>query len=135
MSFNSSHLIVFSIFILAVAFLLNSKGQDQMATLLQFGKSLFSARHTNINDPASTPSFYERQFTDIKGQPLNMTELRGKVLLLVNTASECGYTPQLHTLQELHEKYKDRGFSVLVRFLFSLLLYQFIELKRFSLFF
>ena len=44
-----------------------------------------------------------------------MDELRGKVLLLVNTASECGYTPQLHTLQELHDKYKDRGFAVVVR--------------------
>ena len=85
-----------------------------MATLFQFGKSLFSARHTNINDPASTPSFYERQFTDIKGQPLDMAPLRGKVVLLVNTASECGYTPQLHTLQELQTKYQDRGFTVLV---------------------
>ena len=86
-----------------------------MASLLQFGKSLFSARQTNVKDPASTPSFFDRQFTNIKGQPLNMDELRGKVLLLVNTASECGYTPQLHTLQELHDKYKERGFAVVVR--------------------
>ncbi len=85
-----------------------------MASLLQFGKSLFSARQTHIADPASRPSFYERQFTDIKGQPLDMEQLRGKVILLVNTASECGYTPQLHTLQELQDKYKDKGFTVLV---------------------
>ena len=91
-----------------------------MASSLQFGKSLFSARHTDISDPASRPSFYERQFTDIKGQPLDMNQLRGKVVLLVNTASECTYTPQLYRLQELHDKYKDRGFTVLVRCLFLL---------------
>lgn len=85
-----------------------------MASLFQFGKSLFTARQTNVNNPASTPSFFERQFTDIKGEPLKMDEIRGNVILLVNTASQCGYTPQLHTLQELHDKYKDRGFSVLV---------------------
>ncbi|CAF1542327.1 unnamed protein product [Adineta ricciae] len=84
-----------------------------MASILQFGKSLFSARHTSIADAASRPSFYDRQFTDIKGQPLNMDQLRNKVILLVNTASECGYTPQLYTLQELQDKYKDRGFTVL----------------------
>ena len=86
-----------------------------MASLLQFGKSLFSARQTNVNNPSATPSFFERSVTNIQGQPLNMDDLRGKVLLLVNTASQCGYTPQLHTLQELHDKYKDRGFSVVVR--------------------
>jgi hypothetical protein len=93
---------------------LNSKGREHMSTILQFGKSLFSARQTQINDAASKPSFYDRQFTDIKGQPLDMEQLRGKVVLLVNTASECGYTPQLLTLQELQNKYQDRGFSVLV---------------------
>lgn len=86
-----------------------------MSTILQFGKSLFSARQTNIGDAASRPSFYERQFTDISGQPLDMDKLRNKVTLLVNTASECGYTPQLYTLQELHDKYKDKGFNVIVR--------------------
>jgi hypothetical protein len=95
-----------------------------MATLLQFGKSLFSARHTNVGDAANRPSFYERQFTDIKGQPLDMNLLRGKVILLVNTASECGYTPQLYALQELQDKYKDRGFTVLVC-MFCFFLYSF----------
>ena len=114
MSFNTRSIVVFSIFCLAAAILLNSKGQEHMATILQFGKSLFSARQTNINDSASRPSFYDRKFTDIKGQPLDMDQLRGKVMLLVNTASECGYTPQLHTLQELNDKYKSRGFTVLV---------------------
>jgi hypothetical protein len=103
MSSNASYITVFTILVLALALFFNSNGNEHMA------------RQTNLNNPASTPSFFDRQFTDIKGQPLNMDELRGKVLLLVNTASECGYTPQLHTLQELHDKYKERGFAVVVR--------------------
>ncbi|CAM2696990.1 unnamed protein product [Rotaria socialis] len=94
MSFKTCKIVVFSIFVLAAAILLNSNGRQHMASLLQFGKSLFSARQTNINDPTNQPSFYDRQFTDIQ-------------------ASECGYTPQLYTLQELHDKYKDKGFTVL----------------------
>lgn len=115
MSFNTRSIIVFSISILALSFVFSSNVQETMASLLQFGKSLFSARQTNVNNPSATPSFFERSVTNIQGQPLNMDDLRGKVLLLVNTASQCGYTPQLHTLQELHDKYKDRGFSVVVR--------------------
>lgn len=121
MPIRTSSVVTISIFFVAAALLLNSTSQQAMATLFQFGKSLFSARRTNINEPANTPSFYERSFTDIKGQPLDMDKLRGKVILLVNTASECGYTPQLHTLQELQTKYQDKGFTVLVClfFLFS----------------
>ncbi|CAF4429787.1 unnamed protein product, partial [Rotaria sp. Silwood2] len=51
--------------------------QKDEKSQVHFGKSLFSARQTHISDPASRPSFYERQFTDIKGQPLDMNELRG----------------------------------------------------------
>jgi hypothetical protein len=120
MSFNINNIVVLSIFFVAAAILLNSKGREHMASILQFGKSLFSARQTSVNDPAAKPSFYERQFTDIKGQPLDMDQLRGKVILLVNTASECGYTPQLYTLQELQTKYLSKGFTVLVCILFFL---------------
>jgi len=111
---QTSNVVALSVFVVAAALLLNSKSRQTMATIFQFGKSLFSARRTNIGQPTTTPSFYERHFTDIKGQPLDMDKLRGKVILLVNTASECGYTPQLYTLQELQTKYQDRGFTVLV---------------------
>lgn len=120
MSLGLNKIVLLSISIVVIALLFNSKGREHMATLLQFGKSLFSARQTTVADATSKPSFYERQFTDIKGQPLDMNQFRGKVTLLVNTASECGYTPQLHTLQELQDKYKDRGFTVLVRIFYSL---------------
>src|ERR1700688_405453 len=47
------------------------------------------------------------------GETVSMESYQGKVLLIVNTASECGFTPQYKGLQELHERYADRGFAVL----------------------
>ena len=51
--------------------------------------------------------------SDIKGRPVELAQYKGKVLLIVNTASQCGFTPQYKGLQELHERYKDRGLMVL----------------------
>jgi glutathione peroxidase len=52
-------------------------------------------------------------FTDIDGKPLPLSAYRGKVVLIVNTASQCGFTPQYAELQQLYETYKDRGLVVL----------------------
>src|SRR5689334_19349703 len=52
-------------------------------------------------------------FTAIEGDPLPLTGFRGKVLLVVNTASFCGYTPQYAALQRLHQRYEARGLVVL----------------------
>lgn len=60
-----------------------------------------------------TPSVYDFEATDIKGQSVPLSQYRGKVLLIVNTASACGFTPQYKGLQALHEKYADRGLVVL----------------------
>jgi glutathione peroxidase len=49
----------------------------------------------------------------LDGQPLDMKQFEGRATLVVNVASKCGLTPQYAGLEELHEKYKDRGFSVL----------------------
>jgi glutathione peroxidase len=49
----------------------------------------------------------------IDGKEVDLASLRGRSLLIVNTASECGYTPQYADLQELHRSYEARGFSVL----------------------
>ena len=49
----------------------------------------------------------------IDGSPAPLSAYAGKVVLVVNTASECGYTPQYEGLQDLHEKYAARGFAVL----------------------
>ena len=47
------------------------------------------------------------------GEPQNLSDYRGKVLLIVNTASRCGFTPQYTGLESLHQTYGERGFSVL----------------------
>ncbi len=56
---------------------------------------------------------YDYKVRDIRGQEVSMEEYKGKVLLIVNTASKCGFTKQYAGLQALYEKYKDRGLEIL----------------------
>lgn len=56
---------------------------------------------------------YDFTLLDIDAQPISLDKFRGKVLLVVNTASRCGYTPQYEQLQELYEQYQDKGLEVL----------------------
>lgn len=60
-----------------------------------------------------TMDFHSLQATDINGQAYDLTALQGHKVLVVNTASECGYTPQYQQLQELFAMYKDSGLVVL----------------------
>ena len=53
------------------------------------------------------------EFKTIKGQPAKLCDYAGKVVLVVNTASYCGYTTQYEGLQKLHDQYKDKGLVVL----------------------
>jgi glutathione peroxidase len=58
-------------------------------------------------------SAHEFEFTAIDGAPLKLAQFAGKSVLVVNTASECGLTPQYRGLQALWERYRDRGLVVL----------------------
>ena len=58
-------------------------------------------------------SIYDYTVTARKGATLNLADLKGKVLLIVNTATGCGFTPQYEAIEKLYEKYHDQGFEVL----------------------
>lgn len=57
--------------------------------------------------------FYDYKVKNISGEDVSMSEYKGKVVLIVNTASNCGFTKQYEGLEELYEKYKDQGFVIL----------------------
>ena len=58
-------------------------------------------------------SFYDLSVKTPSGKVLNMADYKGKTVLVVNTATQCGLTPQFAGLEELHQKYKDQGLVIL----------------------
>ena len=58
-------------------------------------------------------SIYDYTVKERKGQTLDMNTMKGKVMLIVNTATGCGFTPQYEALETLYEKYHDQGFEIL----------------------
>jgi glutathione peroxidase len=58
-------------------------------------------------------SLYDLRTETLQGQPADLAAYRGKVTLVVNTASECGYTPQYEGLEKLHREWSGKGFAVL----------------------
>jgi len=55
----------------------------------------------------------DHKLQSLEGEPVDLASFRGKALLIVNVASECGYTPQYAELEQLYQRYKDRGLVVL----------------------
>src|ERR1035438_8049131 len=62
---------------------------------------------------SAASSIHEFTLNSIDGQPVSLAQFKGQVVLIVNVASRCGFTPQYAGLEALYEKYKDRGFVVL----------------------
>jgi len=63
--------------------------------------------------PAKATTIYNFTMPDIDGHKLHLKKYKGKVLLVVNVASKCGFTPQYAALESIYEKYKDQGFVIL----------------------
>ena len=90
--------------------------------LLGLGFIAFPTSNTHANEQRSTAlsrtgvtvaPLYGFRLPDIDGRPVDLKTFKGKVLLIVNTASMCGNTPQYAGLQEMYERYQERGFEVL----------------------
>ncbi len=74
-----------------------------LVLMLCFAATAFAAGATNL---------YDFTMRSIDGQNVSLKSFKGKVVMVVNVASRCGYTPQYAGLEALYEKYKDRGFVI-----------------------
>lgn len=92
---------IFSVFLIVAAF--------GTAIAVFQGKLIESASHAS---PAAT-SIYDFKMKDIDGKDVKLKKYKGNVLLVVNTASKCGYTPQYEGLQTIFDRYRGKGFYVL----------------------
>ena len=68
---------------------------------------------TIISNAQNTKSFYDFKTTTIDGQPFDLSTLKGKKVLVVNTASKCGNTPQYEQLEQLYQKYGGDKFTII----------------------
>lgn len=80
--------------------------------------SLFSCKTNNKNNLTKenmqpTKNIYHFKVKDIQGNEFNFSTLKGKKIMIVNTASECGFTPQYKNLQSLYTKYKNDNFTII----------------------
>src|SRR5262245_41821357 len=77
------------------------------------GARMDPAANDNPEKGKTMKAVYDFEVKDIDGKDVKLGDYRGKVALVVNVASRCGYTPQYEGLQALYTKYKDRGFVIL----------------------
>ena len=80
------------------------------------GVAVFAAKNKLQPSPEldiDATSIYDFKVEDIKGQEFDMASLKGKKVMIVNTASKCGLTPQFEGLQDIYEKYKDDNFVII----------------------
>lgn len=86
--------------------------RNTLITLAILGLSLPLTSAQKESQPPCSP-LLNHTLTDIDQKPQNLCQYQGKVILAVNTASQCGYTPQYKDLQAAYQKYKDQGLVVL----------------------
>lgn len=72
-----------------------------------------SDKSLKTNEGKNMESVHEFSVKDINGKDVSLSDFKGKVLLIVNVASKCGYTRQYSGLQKIYDKYKEQGFEIL----------------------
>ena len=82
-------------------------------SLCAFSSTSHANTELEVSMPSSTPNAYQFSFKSIDGDDLPLSAFSGKVVLIVNTASKCGFTGQYKDLQNLYDTYKDKGLVVL----------------------
>lgn len=82
-------------------------------TIAGIATSTLAAHNTAADSPVHPDSVLGHTLDRINGEPQNLEDFKGKVVLIVNVASRCGYTPQYTALQMIYEKYEQQGFVVL----------------------
>ena len=80
---------------------------------LLFASDFAGAVTPNAPAASDCPAILDHRFSSLQGKPQDLCQYRGKVVLVVNTASYCGYTEQYQGLQALYDKYQKRGLVVL----------------------
>jgi glutathione peroxidase len=84
-----------------------------MAIMIAIMPALAGMAQNQPTGSNKVPAALNFTLNDINGKPVDLSKYQGKVVLMVNVASECGYTPQYASLQELHKKYAAKGLSIL----------------------
>ncbi len=84
-----------------------------MIVLISIAITLLTNVQARPAGSTKVPSALNFTMNSIDGKPVDLSKYQGKVVLMVNVASECGYTPQYAGLEELHRKYAGRGLSIL----------------------
>ena len=84
-----------------------------MKNLLIFGLTIIMIFFKNLSHAEYQKIFYDFKINSITGDQIDLKDFKGKPILIVNTASYCGFTKQYNDMQELWEKYRDRGLIVL----------------------
>jgi glutathione peroxidase len=86
---------------IALLFSCQNKAQTTMETI------------TNSSEPMTTQSIYQFKVEDLSGNTFDFASLKGKKILIVNTASKCGYTPQYDQLEAIYNKYKNKNLVII----------------------
>src|SRR5207244_9851473 len=84
-----------------------------MMRIYMFAMISLASAFATVVSAAGPASLYEMKTQTLLGKPADLGDYRGKVTLVVNVASYCGYTPQYKGLEALHRELKDKGFAVL----------------------